>query len=320
MKTNSIRLEDISRARQNSIRRLYGSAGIFSSSALANFLLVLFIVTDSATLYSLWNLTITDNPVMVLLIAGAMALILDVPCSVAGVVTAQWKAGLRRKKEALLILVACVATFLIAFSLSLSFRLVTKEMAVDTDTGAGLSDTLSAAAETPQTGEEGSVTTTAALLLGFLPFLTSGCSFAVSLALCDPVTDRIRLLEKEDVGIRTQICLLRQALMQAQHFYEDGIRREQALYREYNAELDAMIAEVEQTARAIHMEHSPDADSLSVITESATASKNAAVRQMERAVALLPEDADPGTELEADPGATADEDPDTRAAAVLPAA
>ena len=259
--------------RRNRVKNLRKSEGIFSSSPLANILLVAFILTDAVCMYSMWNVIITENPLMLILIAVSIALVIDIPMAIAGVVKAQSRDGLRNKKEANFIALGCLATFLLTFTLSLVLRIATKDMTISiSESGAGLVNNM---VQTGTTAEaESPVSLLAAIFLAVIPCGTSAASYFISLSVTDCITERIKRLECERIGIQSHMTELQQALNECESIdteIEHLSNREKALYDEFNAELSAMVANVKETSRLVMMEKLGDPDSISKITESASA-------------------------------------------------
>ena len=83
--------------RAKSLRR---PESIFSSSPLANILLLAFILTDAVCFYSMWNVIISEEPLLLIMLALSIAMVVDIPMAIAGVVMAQARDGLRDRKEA----------------------------------------------------------------------------------------------------------------------------------------------------------------------------------------------------------------------------
>ena len=260
--------------RCNRVKNLRKSEGIFSSSPLANILLVAFILTDAVCFYSMWNTVINDDFPMVILTAISMAIVVDVPMAIAGVVMAQGRDGLRCKKEANIIALGCLATFLLAFTLSLILRIVTKDQLISiSKAGTGLVDNLENQAEAIAKSES-PTSLIAAIFLAAIPCCTSAASYLVSLSVTDCIADRIKRLELQRIGIQSQIMELQQALSEFESVddeIEHLIDRENALYSEFNAELSAMVIAVKESSRLVIMEKLGDPDSISKITESAAA-------------------------------------------------
>lgn len=258
--------------RRNRVRNLRTSEGIFSSSRLANILLIAFILTDAVCFYSMWNVIITENPLMLILIAVSIAIVVDVPMTIAGVVTAQSRDGLRNKKEANIIAIGCIATFLLAFTLSLILRIATKDQTLSISaSGAGLVSNM--VQEGTTADSESPVSLIAAVFLAAIPCCTSAASYLVSLSVTDCISDRIKRLEVERIGIQTQMTELQQALDECESVDAEIdylIRREKALYDEFNEELAAMVTSVKEISRLVIMEKLGDPDSISKITESAS--------------------------------------------------
>lgn len=259
--------------RRNRVMNLRKSEGIFSSSPLANILLVAFILTDAVCFYSMWNVIITENPLMLILTAISIAIVVDVPMAIAGVVMAQGRDGLRSKKEANIIALGCLATFLLAFTLSLLLRIATKDQAISiSESGAGLVNSIVQVEATAKS--ESPTSLIAAIFLAAIPCCTSAASYLVSLSVTDCISDRIKRLECERIGIQSHMTELQQALNECESIdaeIEHLINREKALYDEFNAELSAMVANVKETSRLVMMEKLGDPDSISKITESASA-------------------------------------------------
>lgn len=254
--------------RAKSLRR---PESIFSSSPLANILLLAFILTDAVCFYSMWNVIITENPLMLITIAVSIAAVVDIPMAIAGVVMAQARDGLRDRKEAKAIALGCLATFLLAFSLSLVLRIVTKDHTISIgNSDTGLVDMMTAE---KNSSEDSAIPLCAAIFLAAIPCCTSAASYLVSLSVSNCLSDRIKKLECERICIQAHITELQQALAECDvdAEIENLIDRENALYDEFNAELTAMVVGVKETARLLMMEKLGDPESISSITESAEA-------------------------------------------------
>ena len=255
--------------RAKSLRR---PESIFSSSPLANILLLAFILTDAVCFYSMWNVIISEEPLLLIMLALSIAMVVDIPMAIAGVVMAQARDGLRDRKEAKAIALGCLATFLLAFSLSLVLRIVTKDHTISiSSSDSGLVDMMTAE---KNSSEDSAIPLCAAIFLAAIPCCTSAASYLVSLAVSSCLSDRIKDLECERICIQAHITELQQALaerMDVDAEIGNLIDRENALYDEFNAELTAMVVGVKETARLLMMEKLGDPESISSITESAEA-------------------------------------------------
>ena len=249
--------------RAKSLRR---PESIFSSSPLANILLLAFILTDAVCFYSMWNVIISEEPLLLIMLALSIAMVVDIPMAIAGVVMAQARDGLRDRKEAKAIALGCLATFLLAFSLSLVLRIVTKDHTISiSSSDSGLVDMMTAE---KNSSEDSAIPLCAAIFLAAIPCCTSAASYLVSLAVSSCLSDRIKDLECERICIQAHITELQQALAECMDVdAEIG----NALYDEFNAELTAMVVGVKETARLLMMEKLGDPESISSITESAEA-------------------------------------------------
>lgn len=259
--------------RRNRVKNLRKSEGIFSSSGLANVLLVAFILTDAVCFYSMWNTVIQENPLMLVLTSISIAMVVDIPMAIAGVVMSQGRDGLRSRREANLIALGCLATFLLAFTLSLLLRVDTKDQTIAISTsGAGLVNSIEQQVGSI-TESESSTSLIASIFLAVIPCCTSAASYLVSLSVTDCISEKIKQLECERIGIQQQIIELEQALDECDidADIEHLTNREKALYDEFNDELTAMKAQVKQVSRLVMMEKLGDPDSISKITESAEA-------------------------------------------------
>ena len=244
--------QDLHESRVARISRLRKPEPIFSRSVLATALLLIFIVTDLVSNYIFVNKVITEFSLLVTVIAFSLALIFDVPMSIAGNACAKAKVGLIPKEQARRVLILSILTFLAAWGLTLVCRICLRDLLVSVGTSA--SGLRNMAAES-SSDEMTSIVTS--ILLAAIPAFTSAASFIVSYAAADPLSDKIHDLQLSIAEIDAQISDLQCGLAQCGDVEKqiDFLReRERQLHHEFDCELNAQLDVLMQLGRTIVLE------------------------------------------------------------------
>lgn len=260
------------RQRRRRIRKLHPPEALFSRSVTANFLTLVFVAVDFATLYTMWNLYLLESPLVLYLLAGGFACILDVPMAIAGNAFKQYKQGLRPKGEAWLILILSVLAFLVVFLLSFGFRIETRELAFGADLSGGLVSMTGSGTVQTQSGSGDLAQLFAALAMAFLPMATSLSAFAVTFMVSNPMEDRLLLLQTQRAALQAQIARLEGAMAQTEEleaFFARQEAEEDQRYEAFLAAIDRQALVLKQKARLLLMETLSDPDAISTLTESA---------------------------------------------------
>lgn len=192
--------------RSKLIDRINKPDSVYASEMLGNVLTLLFVGIDLACLYSVWNGVQTENPIMIILIAIGCAVCLDVPLAIAAHAFAAYKQGVSNKSKAYTILIISIVLFVIAFSFTLVFRVINKDV-FDTSSASGLVNTMNSNADIVEQGESDTPKIMiAALFTGILPLLTSLASFIVNYFSARPLDKKIANLKKDKIAYETIIA------------------------------------------------------------------------------------------------------------------
>lgn len=262
MKSNNTFKQDPYYTRKERISFLNKPDTVFARSWLCGLVVLGCVFVDLLCMKVIWNLVQTENPLFVWSIAAACAVALDVPLAIAGTAVKRYHQGLGSRREKNIILILSVAVFTIAFICSFIFRLYTRNLSFDIGTGSTLTNTMEAAVVENNTNN--SAVIVAAVFNGILPLLTSATSYIFSYFSSDFLGKKIARLEKERVGIQSNILEAEKALIQAETsevYCNSLIARENDLYHGFLSRLEADGLELKQLVRILVMEkqNSPEA-------------------------------------------------------------
>lgn len=245
---------------------------LLPKSLIASVLIGAFVTGDLLILKSMTNLIFTESPLMVWFTAAIVAMILDIPMTVAGNVWQQYRSGLREKRSSLLIIAICAAAFLLAFALCLSMRWVMRDIlyaGVGVVQG-GLVDLSSSAGQNVQDNTAAICAST--VFFGLLPLATSLASLGVGLCTSDPVKERLRLLRIQYIQLQEEIASVNAVLAECGDLDAEARQmreREETLYQEFLASIDAQTLELKQKARQLLMEKLATPEAITAMTEQA---------------------------------------------------
>ena len=253
-KTSPVKLDKY-RSRSRRIDYLNRSDNIYAKAWFGNLAVLAFVFIDFFCLKVVWNLVQTEEPLYVWCIAFACAAALDVPLAIAAIEERKYRQGLSNKKERNMILILSAVVFCVAFAFSFGFRIFTKELSFEIGSGATLTNTLADAAEKDaDTGNPAVMF--AALFNGVIPLLTSVSSFVISYFGANPLGMKLKRLEKERVGLQSNILQAEKALVEAEtseQHCKGLLAREKDLYAEFINQLDADALAVKQLVRVLIM-------------------------------------------------------------------
>lgn len=248
---------------------LYKPDNIYAKSFFSNLAVMAFVFIDFFTLFQVWNLVQTENPLYVYCVAFGCAVALDVPLAIAAIALKRYHDRMSSKLSATIICSLSIIVFAIAFVFSLMFRLVTKELTFDIGTSSTITNIMT---EQTVNSDDKNTILYAALFNGMIPLLTSISSFVISYFSYDPVNARLYKKEKERIALQSNIIKADVAIAQAEDA-ETYCRK--LLYREddlYNAEVEKLKCDsniLRQLARMLIMEKLQNASNVTTITESA---------------------------------------------------
>ena len=235
-----------------------------------------FVIIDLLCLKTVWNLVQTEDALYVWSIALACAVALDVPLAIAANAVKRYSQGLCSKKEMLLISFMSVSVFAIAFAFSFGFRILTRDLTFSVGSGDMLVNTVSGAGigiegvSNTESSTEKQAILYAALFNGVIPLLTSLSSFVISYFAYNPVGMKLAKLEKERVGIQTNILEVNQWLAELSDVKAHAstlIFREEDLQAAFEQQLDADAYKLKQMVRVLLMEKLGTAEGVTAMTE-----------------------------------------------------
>lgn len=249
-------------------KRIYTPDNPYARKVTNAIAILLFVAIDFATLFTVWNLVMLENPFYIICICAGCAVALDVPLAIGANALKKYHHGFMKKNEAMISMLLSVIVFAIAFAFSLGFRLVTKDLSFDVGTSSTLISTIG---ETANNSEGNASIWFAALFNGILPLLTSLSSFVISYFSTDPVNDKLRTLETERITLQANLIEADTALAQG----DDAIThcngllaRERDLYTEFIEKLNAENQTLKQLARIVLMEKLGGSNDITALTES----------------------------------------------------
>lgn len=264
--------QDSYRSRSGRIDALCRPDNIYAKTWLVNLLVFACVCVDLYCIKVLWNLVMEEDYIFVWMSAAACAVALDVPLAIAGNQVKRCQQGMCSRAERNAVLILAVAIFAVAFIGSFLFRIDTRELTYSVGTAGNLVNTMSAGSAAPGAESGGSSVLVAAVYGGIIPLLTSLVSFVVSYLAYDPLGIRLQRLEKERVGLQSNILEAEKALAEAEtaeEYCRSLIARENDLFRIFMSRLDADALELKQVARVLIMEKQKTPDELTAVSREA---------------------------------------------------
>lgn len=258
-------------SRSKRVKSLYKADNIYANQTVANIVVLLCCVIDFLVLFSKWLLvTKPENTAIIVCIAVASSVALDVPLAIGGCALKEYHLGLIEKKTAKLIMGCSVAIFLIAFTCFLPFTLSTKDLSFQLQ-GGNMVNTLGESANQNLSSVNNTPIWIAAIYNSIIPLLTSLSSGLISYYSYSPLKEKLKKAELKRIEIESNIIDLKTALSQITNTNEHCmalLNREMDLY---NADIESTKARGEclkQTARQLIMEKLNQPDSISLVTKS----------------------------------------------------
>ena len=251
---------------------LHKADNIYASKWFGNIAVILFCFIDFWCMQIIWNLVSKpENIVFIYAVAIGCAIALDVPLAIAGYSLKAYHQGLKSKNENNIVLILSVAVFLIAFICSLLFRIETRDMSYEIQCS-NLVNTLGTTTVATDNNVNNLSVLIASIFNGIIPLLTSISSFVISYYAYSPIAEKLIKLERRSIRLDSNIIDAKTAISQAEtaeEYCSTLLRKEDDLYAEHIARIDAEGECIKQTARLIVMEKLGDADSVSAVTVSA---------------------------------------------------
>ncbi len=264
--------QDNYRSRSGRIDALGKADNIYSNIWLVNILVFACVCVDLYCIKVLWNLVMEEDYIFVWMSAAACAVALDVPLAIAGNEVKRCQQGLCSRAERNAVLILAGIIFAIAFVGSFLFRVDTRELTYSVGTAGNLVNTMAAGSAASGAESGGSSVLMAAVYGGIIPLLTSLVSFVVSYLAYDPLGCRLQRLEKERVGLQSNILEAEKALAEAEtteEYCRGLIARENDLFRIFMSRLDADALELKQVTRVLVMEKQKNPDEVTAVSREA---------------------------------------------------
>ena len=227
---------------------------------------------DLIYLKVLWNLVALQDYIIAWVNAIVCAVALDVPLSIAGIELRRYQQGLSSRTRKNIILITTIIIFAAAFVGCFFFRVFTRDLTYSVETAANLTNTMVSDPAVAEAESGGVEVLVAAVYGGIIPLLTSLVSFVVSYLAYDPLGCRLQRLEKERVGLQSNILEAEKALAEAEtseEYCRGLIARENDLYRTFMSRLDADALELKQVARVLVMEKQKTPDQVTEVSREA---------------------------------------------------
>ncbi len=270
MKANSPFKLDSYKKRSDRVDIIHRPDSIYAKTWFSNLAVLLFVFIDLFCLKVVWNLVQAEDPYYVWSVALACAAALDVPLAIAAVSQKKYQQGICTKTERNTIVCLSIAVFAIAFVFSLGFRVLTRDMTFDITTAGTIVDELGREVQVEETDVPAVLF--ASLFNGVIPLLTSISSFVISYFSCNPVEMKLSRLEKERIGLQSNILEAKKALAETETSSEHCIKliaRENDLYAEFIDQLYADALALKQLVRIILMEKLGSPDDITAMSDSA---------------------------------------------------
>lgn len=243
---------------------------IYAKTWFSNLAVAIFVLIDLFCLKVVWNLVQTEDPMYVWCIALACAAALDVPLAIAAIAEKRYEQNICSKKEKNMTVILSVAVFMIAFTFSFCFRVLTRELSFTIGTEGTMTDTVATVMEAETDANDPSVLF-AALFNGVVPLLTSISSYVISFFSYDPISAKLVKLEQERIGLQANILEAEKALAEAgtsEEHCKGLMAREEDLYREFLQQLDNDALEMKQTVRVLLMQKLGSAEDITAMSKS----------------------------------------------------
>lgn len=255
--------------RAERVNKIYKPDNIYASKMISSLAVLAFIVIDFYCLKVIWNMVQIESPMYVFFVSLGCAAALDLPLAVAAVALKKAHHNVMSRKEAMIITVLSITTFLIAFVFSLMFRIVTRELSFDVGSTSTLVGTIGEI--TTQSGDNSGIVLFSALFNGVLPLLTSLASFIVSYFATDPITDKLKTLKTEKIKLQSNIIEADAAIAESESAEEHCkalLAREKDLLTKFLNQVDGENMQLKQLARQVLMEKLGKPDEILSLTES----------------------------------------------------
>lgn len=244
-------------SRTKRIKKLNKPDTIYSKSVLCNFMILIFVLTDFACIFTKWNVMKVQNIECLVGVGVSSAIALDAPLAVAAVAVKEYLQGLRTRLDKNVVLWISIIAFTLAFGSNFVFSFVTRNLFFSVKESEGLVDAASQAATAAGTGLGATAILYSAAVSGLVPLLTSICSFAFSFYCYDPLKKRIEKIEIERVGLQNNLMEIEKAIAEAEikeEFFREMAEREEKLFSDFMEELEAEEMGMEQVAGVVIME------------------------------------------------------------------
>lgn len=277
-KTNPLKL-DLYDTKGKRASKLSKAETIYLKSWFTNLIIVVFVVIDYFCLQTIWNYVQTEDRLYVILIALACAIALDVPMAIAAMSLTRYRQKLLGKGRAFAICGTAFSVFILAFTFSLLFRVVTKDIAFDVSASSTTVNTIgSSAAVTDYADTTSQIVLFSGLFSGIIPLLTSLCSFALVLFSYNPIQARQFKLEKAKIQLEANIVELNEAIAQcssAAYRCRGLLAREHDLFANEIEKLNSDYNLLMQIARQTFMIKLGEAEDITTLAKSGQAAYEA---------------------------------------------
>ena len=247
--TNPVKLDGYS-SRKRFYSKLYGPDSVLPASPVAIIFTVAMSMVDFATNYSLWNLVLEAQPILLYMITFGTAVLLDFPMSFAAVALKQYRQNRRDRMEMALINALCILSFAVVFILTTIVRVNGRDLCFEFI-------------------EDTRMRLLVAIAVSVLPAATSLAVYAVTYASSDPKRENIRKLSTLNCAAEARRIDIEKAEAEAQDSSEENSAEafDTALRDAQLATIDGQALSAKQLAATEVMTHiGADPDQITTIT------------------------------------------------------
>ncbi len=250
-------------------RKINASDSIFTSKIFLNIATLLFIITDSVCLYTAFNCLMTENPVLLVVMVIAAAIVLDVPPAISGRRLKAYYQQLSDKKSAFASIGLSVLSVSFVMIFYFIMKVLTRDMVFDANSNASLINSVANTTQGITDSSSDKIVLFASLFQAVLPIGTSLASFLMAF-ISNPLGDRIYRLKKAKITAEANMIDLQVAMAEAEardSYCEFLIAREKDNYNNFLDSTNCQSLTVKNVAALVVMEKVKSSEDITSITD-----------------------------------------------------
>lgn len=249
-------------------RQLHKPLSFYEYNIVGYIATLIFVAIDFVCLYTVWNTVQTESSTLVRLLAVGCAICLDVPMAIAALALKRYFQKLLNKKQAMIIAIASVSVFFIAFVFSLCFRVVTKDLTFEVGGASTMTNSVSGAVFVND--ESKNTILIAALFNGVIPLCTSIASFVITFFASDPLKEILFKLERKHISLisrKTEVAIVLEEAKRVKKYVRFLLGRENDMFNQYKDECFSQGNMEKQATGIAIIEQLSTPDDVTIVTE-----------------------------------------------------